>query len=180
MRIVARLIDSGVREQISGMRARLAYLGPAYLRAAVVVLAAAQMDIRNKVGPDGGSWAPTLETQQGSSLYRTGALMRSLTVGGDGNVFVDQATGVAIGTNLRTPDGQYSIGELMQYGRGPVKPKNGKMLRFQLNGQTIFSRGVGPAPPRPFLGFNDQIADRVRSVFLSYLINGAIDTGGDS
>lgn len=39
----------------------------------------------------------------------------------------------------------------IEHGRGPVRPKRAKFLRFQIAGRWVFSKGVGPSAPRPFL-----------------------------
>lgn len=166
---------SQLRNDLAGLANRLRDLGPAYLRAGTVVLASAQMRIRSK---NDGQW-PSQATgkdgsgnTQGTLLFRTGALMRSLTIGESGNMFQDLGNGVRVGTNLMTPDGTYSIGRLMQYGTGPITPKNGKFLVFEVNGQKIFSKGTKGIPARPFLFIDDEDAQRVRDVFASHIVKG--------
>lgn len=149
------------RDALAGLAQRLRDLGPAFTRSSVVVISAAQMHIRD----DGPGWPATVEQSKGSALDRTGALMRSITA-------TPLANGIQIGTNLRTPDGKYNIGRLMQYGTGPIKPKNGKLLVFEVNGVKIFSRGTKGIPARPFLFFDQQTAQRVMGVFESYLMEG--------
>lgn len=162
-----------IRDDIAGIRARITDLGPAYLRAAMVALAAAQYRIRDK---NEGSWPPTLETSRGTSLNRTGALMRSLTIGGAGNLYTEIDGGIRVGTNLRTPDGGYSVGALMQYGTGPIRPTSGKFLVFELNGQKIFSKGTKGIPARPFLYIGEQDAVKIQAVFAEHIVGG--DHGG--
>lgn len=87
-------------------------------------------------------------------------------------MFQDLGNGVRVGTNLMTPDGTYSIGRLMQYGTGPITPKNGKFLVFEVNGQKIFSKGTKGIPARPFLFIDDEDAQRVRDVFASHIVKG--------
>lgn len=36
-------------------------------------------------------------------------------------------------------------------GRGPIEAKNGKALRFRIEGQEIFVKRVGPAKPNPYV-----------------------------
>lgn len=159
-----------LRADITALLDRTRNLGPAYLRAATVVLAAAQYRIRSK---NGGTWQPeAIPNSQGTLLNRTGVLMRSLTVGGSGNIYRDTSNGVRVGTNLRTPDGQYSIGELMQYGTRPIKP-TGKFLVFEVNGQKIFSKGTKGIPARPFLFIDEKTATRTRDVFAAYILRGS-------
>jgi phage gpG-like protein len=162
------------RDKLASYTDRLKDLSPALLRSGVVVLAAAQGHIRDK---NRGSWAPTLETDRGSSLNRTGALMRSLTVGGAGNVDKLDGNSITVGTNLEAND--YSIGRMMQYGTGiynggsPITPKNGKFLVFEINGVKIFAKSVKGSPARPFLYIDDQTAQKVLGVFSNYLAGGA-------
>ena len=173
------------RDKIAGQVARLKDLGPAYLRAAIVPLASAQMRIRSK---GNGDWAPAAtgpngETNsQGSLLFRTGALMRSLTIGDSASYLQDVPDGLRVGTNLRTYDGKYNIGELMQNGtgiyagNGPIRPKSGRFLVFMMNGRKIFARSVKGTPKRPFLFIDDNDAAKIRRVFASY-ITGVDDNG---
>lgn len=170
-----------LRNKIAAMADRVQNLSPAYLRAATVVLAASQMRIRTK---DSGSWAPSAETSFGTTLFRTGALMRSLTIGGDGNLYEQISNGVRVGTDLKTPDG-LNVGKLMQEGTGtygpkgtPITPKVGKFLVFEINGQKIFTRSVKGAPARPFLFIDEKDAENVRQVFSSYVMMG--NTNGES
>lgn len=173
---------SGMRELRAWAQAytqRLRNLGPAFARAAVVVLTDAQGRIRE----NGPGWAPTAESGFGTSLQRTGALFRSLTMGGSGSLFAEIAGGVRVGTNLMTPDGRYNIGQLMQYGTGvygprgsPITPTTGKFLVFDLNGSKIFAKSVKGAPARPFLYIDHDTGVKVRSVFASYVRSG--DAGG--
>jgi hypothetical protein len=148
------------------MGARLQNLEPAYLRGSVVVLTAAQGHIR----ADGPGWPPTAETESGSSLYRTGALFRSLTIGEDGNVNQSIPGGIRVGSDLKTPEGDYSIARLMQYGTGPIKPKNAKLLVFEINGTKIFSKGTKGIPARRFLYWDQTTAQQVLGVFASYIM----------
>lgn len=111
------------------------------------------------VGPDGNT-----ETK-GTLLDRTGALMRSITA-------TPINGGVQIGTNLRTPDGGYNIGRLMQYGTGPIEAKSGKLLCFEINGVKIFTKRTKGIPARPFLFLTSDDAQRVMGVFESYIMGG--------
>jgi hypothetical protein len=145
------------RDKLAALSAKLANKPPWLLRAGIVVLTAAQGHIRDQ---DGGSWPPAaMDYGSGSLLYRTGALFRSLTIGAEGNVTQQIPDGIQVGTNLKTPDG-YSLGRLMQFGTGPIKPKNAKMLAFSVNGQMIFSRGTKGIPGRRFLYIDPSTAER--------------------
>jgi hypothetical protein len=39
----------------------------------------------------------------------------------------------------------------LEEGRGPVRAKNARALRFSIGGRTLFRVSVGPAAPRPFI-----------------------------
>lgn len=159
-----------LRAKLAGIGERIKDLKPAYLRAATVVLTAAQMRIRSK---GDGDWAPeAYPNPKGSLLNRTGRLMRSLTINADGNVFKEIPGGMRVGTNIRTDDDRYSIGEIQQYGTGPILPKKGKFLVFEVNGHKIFSKGTKGIPARPFLYIDDEDADRVKNVFSTYVMKG--------
>jgi phage gpG-like protein len=164
-----------LRAKLAGIGERIKDLKPAYLRAATVVLTAAQMRIRSK---GDGDWAPEATGKDGkgnpmgSLLNRTGRLMRSLTINADGNVFKEIPGGMRVGTNIRTDDDRYSIGEIQQYGTGPILPKKGKFLVFEVNGVKIFSKGTKGIPARPFLYIDDEDADRVKNVFSTYVMKG--------
>jgi phage gpG-like protein len=160
------------RTQATAYYNRLRDLNPPIQRSSVLVLASAQGRI--ETGGD-GNWAPTLESSKGTSLNRNGALLRSLTRGGSGNLWQDIPHGLRVGTNLTTGDG-YNVGRLMQEGTGiygprgaPITPKNGKFLVFVINGQRIFARSVKGAPPRPFLFISDDDAKRSVGIFEQYI-----------
>ncbi len=160
---------AALKARVQAIRAQTQDLAPAFLRASMVLLASAQYRIRSK---NGGAWPPeAIPNSQGTLLNRTGALMRSLTIGAYGNLYTTIDGGVRVGTNLRTPDDSYSIGEIMQYGTGPIKPK-GKFLAFEINGHKIFSRGTKGIPPRRFLFVSDQDAEKAKNVFASYVMRG--------
>jgi len=174
-------VSGGVnaRNRLAGFAARMGDMQRPFLRAGVVVLTAAQSRIRQ----DGPGWAPTFETARGSPLQRTGALFRSLTINDPGNQAEDIPGGLRVGTNLRTPDGRFNIGQLMQYGtgifagRGPITPKNGKFFRFVVNGKVIFARSIKGSPPRPFLFIDEPTAQRVMGVFVNWVRGGEYGQG---
>ena len=102
--IKASLNAKALREKLASMQERLKRLDPAFMRAAIVVLKRAQDRIRS--GGD-GNWPPVKAPPtnrrglvQGSTLYRTGTLFRSLTVGGSGSLYETIANGVRVGTNV--------------------------------------------------------------------------------
>lgn len=158
-----------LRARVQGMKQRLGDMGPASLRAGIVVLAAAREHIQ---GQGGGSWAPTAETEKGAPLFRTGRLMNSLTMGSEGNVTrIEGGNSITVGTNL-------SYARYVQEGTGiygptgqPIKAK-GRALAFVINGQRVFARSVKGAPPRPYLWIDEHIATAVRDVYAKYIMNG--------
>jgi hypothetical protein len=152
-------------------------LSPAIKRIGVMELASAQGRI--ETGGD-SDWPPTAESSFGTSLNRTGTLLRSLTVGGGGNLFENIDQGIRVGTNLTTDDGNYNIGLLMQNGTGiygpsgsPIVPKNGKYLTFPLNGGFRRVKSVKGSPPRRFLFVSDQDAQRALAIAKAYIQTGA-------
>src|SRR5579883_659798 len=149
MRFGVRVSGSDkVRGALAALSERVKDLHPALLRASIVPLTAAQ----GRINAQGPGWPPpAMDYGKGELLHRDGALFRSFTVGDSANVQEDIPGGIRVGTNLRTPDGRFNIGMLMQYGTGPIKPKRGKFLVFEVNGQKIFSRGTKGIPARPTL-----------------------------
>lgn len=95
-----------------------------------------------------------------------------MTVGDSANESEQIPGGIRVGTNLMTPGGGYNIGRLQQFGTGPIKPTNGKLLRFVVNGQQIFSRGTKGIPARPFLFWSPEDARKVAAIFASYMTKG--------
>jgi hypothetical protein len=79
---ISRLPEA--KAKLALLRSRLQDLSPAIKRVAVMELASAQGRI--ETGGD-GSWPPSIEQSFGTTLNRTGALLRSYTVGGGGNLF---------------------------------------------------------------------------------------------
>lgn len=169
VRVTGQAQTSG---KIASLMERMRNLGPAYLRSGVVALTSFQGHIRE----DGPGWPPQASgpdgevNQKGSLLYRTGALFRSLQLGGEGNVDEEIIGGIRVGTNLKTPDGQYSIGRLMQEGTGPITPKHAKLLVFEVNGHKVFARATRGIPKRPFVYFDAQTAEKIRGVFATYIM----------
>lgn len=74
-----------------------------------------------------GAWRPlaplTVEFRRGGSsepLQDTGRLKQSYVQETDGRTFVE------VGSNLKTPDGQYSLAKIHEFGTGPyLIPRNG-------------------------------------------------------
>jgi HK97 gp10 family phage protein len=87
---------------------------------------------------------------------KTGNLRRSIT-----STARASAGGVEgrIGTN--TPYARY-----VEEGRGPIDAGEGRVLRFEIGGEVLFRRRVGPAAARPYLrpAFDAQ-RGRIRTEF---------------
>jgi hypothetical protein len=158
------------RAKVAAVNERLQNLNPLIQRISVMELAQAQ----GRIEASGPGWPPTVEQSKGTPLNRNGALLRSLTRGGAGNVWEDIEHGLQIGTGLQTDDG-WNIGRMMQqgtgiYGRGtPIKPINGKFLKFVVNGRTIFAREVAGSPRRRFLFISPQDAQRALGMTVAYV-----------
>lgn len=158
-----------LRARVQGIKARLGNMDPALLRAGVVVLTAAKEHIE---GRGGGSWPPTVETQHGAPLDRTGRLMNSLTMGAEGNVRrLEGGRSITVGTNV-------SYARYMQEGTGIYGPSGqkivagGRALTFVVNGQRVFARSVKGSPKRPFMWIDDKISTYVRDYFARYVMSG--------
>lgn len=163
---------------LAEMVARARNLPPAFKRGAILLLTDAQGKIRSK---NDGTWKPTLESTFGTALFRNGALFRSLTYGAAENLFADIPGGVRVGSNLRTPDGRFNIGRLMQEGTGiygprgrKIEAKPGRRLAFRVNGGMIFARSVKGSPARPFMYIDEENAQRVGAIFLRYVTQGEL------
>jgi hypothetical protein len=53
-----------------------------------------------------------------------------------------------------------------QHGRGPVRAKPGKALRFMVGGKAVFRKSVGPAPARKMVPDRGRLPDRWRKSLL--------------
>jgi len=168
MRINVEILGAkDARDKLAAMAGRLKNLRPAYTHAGLVVLRTAQ----ERIQQSGPGWAPQAvgpngETRKGRLLYRTGALSRSLTENAEGNIFEDLTDGVKVGTGLKTPDGRYNIGQLMQYGRRAITAPPGKSLRFVIDGRVIYAKSVKASPARKFLYISPNTAQAVAAVFV--------------
>lgn len=157
-----------LRARIAGIRGRLANFGPGLMRAALVVLKFAQQNIA--VG--GPGWAPNLSGTP--LLRRTGRLINSLALGGDGNV--DDINGMSIRVGTNVPYAKWlQDGTGVYAGHGPIRPRNGRALAFESGGQTFVRRSVKGVPSRPYLYITDPVAQRVMAVWQSFLLD---DTPG--
>lgn len=166
--------QNAMRDKIALVAANLRNLPPAFKRAGILMLADAQGKIRSK---NRGTWPATAETGFGTSLYRTGSLFRSLTLGDSENLLQQLPGGIRIGTNLKTPDERFNIGLLMQNGVGPIVARNG-YLKFKINGEWKTVKRTKGIPARPFLFFDQDgnNVSRVRAVFAAWILRGDITT----
>lgn len=149
----------GARDKIAALANRLKDLRPAYLRAGIVVLRAGQA----RIDAGGPGWPPAKNPPKiGTLLHRTGALYRSLTLDGSDSVHEDLPNGIRVGTGLKTPDGRYSIGQLMQYGTRGFRSTKGR----KSYDTGVFTEGGG-IPARKFLFIDEPTARTVAAVFSS-------------
>lgn len=166
-----------LRAKVAGIQKRLGHMQPGYKAAGNEVLRSAKNRINNK----GPGWPPTIETEKGSTLQRTGALRRSLSMGSQGNVTRIDGDGISVGTNLKTNTG-VSYPRILQEGSGiygptgaRITPKNGRFLSFMVNGKRVFVKSVKGTPPRPFLYIDDEVASNVRTVIGRYIMKGGAE-----
>lgn len=54
------------------------------------------------------------------------------------------------GNHSSSVDWNMEYAPSVEYGRGAIFAKPGKFLVFEIDGQTIFAKSVGPAAPQPF------------------------------
>lgn len=108
-----------------------------------------QLGFRMSKSPDGKPWKPLnpILTRVGQPLRNTGRLYGSVQVRRDGDGFV-------VGTNLRTPGGEYSLGAIHQYG-AHIEPVRGRYLVWAPAGMKglVFAQSV-TIPARPFMPVN--------------------------
>lgn len=77
----------------------------------------------------------TVKTFRAVAPVRTGALARNI-----------HAEGGDVVSTVRSPEGFPYTGAT-RFGRGPIVAKNAHALRFNIGGQTIFRKSVGPYKP---------------------------------
>lgn len=144
--------------QVDAKLGELSQAQSATMRAALLAFARVlqtriRMGFRQGKAPSGASWAP-LNTffRSGQPLRDTGRLMGSVNAVPDGD-------GVLVGTNLRTPGGDHSLGAIHQFGATVVpRPGPGKTFRGRLLGPIPTTGGGGfiflrkaVIPARPFM-----------------------------
>lgn len=85
---------------------------------------------------------------------RSSALFKSVSArGAKGNIFEVCATGITVGMD----DGAIPYAKWAFDGRGPVRAKNAKALRFDPgNGKPIFRKSVGPSQPHAVIYLTDE------------------------
>jgi phage gpG-like protein len=139
------------------------------------------VDSRSIEGRGGGTWAPTLETQRGAPLFRTGRLINSLTMDVRGGVgtggiakLEDGGRSIVVGTNV-----EYA--RWMQEGTGIYGPTGqrieatGRALTFVINGKRAFAKSVKGSPKRPFLYIDEKLAADVRDVYARFVMGNNVD-----
>lgn len=110
-----------------------------------------QLGFRNSTAPSGLAWKGLNPFfRSGQPLRNTGRLYGSIQVRRDGD-------GVVVGTNLRTPGGDFSLGAIHQFG-AIVRPKPGPGATFRgrLLGPIKAAKGFvflrqAVIPARPFM-----------------------------
>lgn len=58
---------------------------------------------------------------------------------------------VRIAASAQSEDG-YPYPYVIEHGRGPIEAAPGKVLAFEIDGQMVFRKRVGPAAAQPFMG----------------------------
>lgn len=146
-----------LQADIAAMKARLAADGlrPALLKAGIVGLKAAA----ERIDAGGPGWAPN---RTGTPLlHKTGALLRSLTVGGAMNIDTIEGATITVGTNLNYAE--YLQTGTSGHGRGsPLMGLRQGPRRYRSGGM----------PARPFLFIDEQVATKVREIFSSFVMQG--------
>jgi len=117
------MIEVRVESNIEEVIACLAALGPKFI--------SAQEEFLNATARRAQS------TMRGFAPARTGQLRDSISIESDFGKRV-------IGPTARSEDGFY-YPYVVNYGRGPVFARRAHALRFEIGGQVIFRRSVGPA-----------------------------------
>lgn len=145
---------------VAALKARVSNQGlrPALLRAGIVELKAAT----ERIDAGGPGWAPNLTRTP--ILHKTGALLRSLTVGGSMNVDNIQDTTITVGTNL-------NYARYLQ--EGTTSHARGTPLSGMKQGPRRYRTGGMPA--RPYLFIDEQVATKIRDIFSSYVMQGVLD-----
>lgn len=57
---------------------------------------------------------------------------------------------VRVAASAQSEDG-YPYPYVIEHGRGPIEAAPGKFLRFEIGGEVIFAKRVGPAAAQPFM-----------------------------
>jgi phage gpG-like protein len=125
---------------IPALKARLKSLSSAKkqaLKAAgVAVLTVSQQTIINQGNGDWPAWSPNYHPKRAHQmLWETGTLLRSLSLGGAGNEFDQEADSVTVGTNV-----VYAAAQNFGYPAGHL-------------------------PARPFLDINDRMKQMAQAAF---------------
>lgn len=85
-----------------------------------------------------------------------------------------------VGAHARSPEG-FFYPPVVEFGRGPVHAIRAKVLRFRIDGKTLFRPRVGPAAPKPYLmPAPRKAAGRIRAAYATALrrISARLAAGG--
>jgi phage gpG-like protein len=150
--------------KVQAIQDRVANLQPALLRAGIVVLKAAA----DRIDSGGPGWAPNITGTP--LLHQTGRLLSSLTIGGPDDIADVSSTSITVGTNVAYA-GWLQVGTGIFGPSGQrIKPTTAKALAF--NGMMFSS--IAGSPARPFLFIDANVAETVRTVFASYVLEGSV------
>jgi phage virion morphogenesis protein len=109
---------------------------------------------RTETAPDGRKWTPSIRAQEegGKTLTKTAALKKSIRA-------QSGIAGAAVGTNL-------IYAATHQYGdERTIRAKNGRYLRFKVNGQWVSVPSVRVSiPARPFLGISSEDEEDIKDI----------------
>lgn len=162
--------------ELAGQRLQGANLGPVPKRCRLVLVAASKQNFAGGHAPDGTPWAPLKRPRSRprdrrvhggtgqKPLRDTGIAMASLTAGGQGSVDRMTANELVYGTNL-----EYVA--VHQYGHTfPARSRAKPWVFSGPDGKPVFTRRLGPItiPARPFLGWNDDMADNCANILADF------------
>lgn len=105
--------------------------------------------------PEGKKWKASVRVREkgGKTLIKTAKLRNSIHTEYDD-------TGMAVGTNSI-----YAATHQLGASGRQIKPKNRKVLKFQINGKWISAKKVTVnIPARPFLGISEEDEGEIRAI----------------
>lgn len=89
---------------------------------------------------------------------RTGAAKQAATqIGAKGNVLEIRPNGLTAGVSYQ----QMPYLRWIFEGRGPIRAKKAKALRFDVNGKPVFVKSVGAAPARPVVFLTEEEMEQI-------------------